>query len=86
MSSVADRSDAEANQARQKAIVQLLEREDAAFDIGAYRDAPPGLRVWCGATVDTADIGIAQRQACQLTDAQASRIKQNHRQPQNCRP
>jgi phosphoserine aminotransferase len=52
----ADRSDAEANKARQKAVVQLLEREAAAFDIGAYRDAPPGLRVWCGATVDTADI------------------------------
>ena len=52
----ADRSNAEANQARQKAIVHLLERENAAYDIGAYRDAPPGLRVWCGATVDTADI------------------------------
>ncbi|NUT01198.1 MAG: phosphoserine transaminase [Sphingomonas sp.] len=52
----ADRSDEEANAARQKAIVKLLEAEDAAYDIGAYRDAPPGLRVWCGATVDTADI------------------------------
>ena len=52
----ADRSDADANAARQKAIVRLLEEERAAFDIGAYRDAPAGLRIWCGATVDTADI------------------------------
>jgi phosphoserine aminotransferase len=52
----ADRSDAEGNKARQKAVVKLLEQEDAAYDVGAYRDAPPGLRVWCGATVDTADV------------------------------
>jgi phosphoserine aminotransferase len=52
----ADRSDDEANRARQKAIGQLLEREEAAYDVTAYRDAPPGLRIWCGATVDTADI------------------------------
>jgi len=52
----ADRSNAEANQARQKALARLLEAEDAAYDIGAYRDAPPGLRIWCGATVDTADV------------------------------
>ena len=52
----ADRSDVEANKARQKAIAKLLEQEAAAYDIGAYRDAPPGIRVWCGATVDTADI------------------------------
>jgi phosphoserine aminotransferase len=39
-----------------KKIAGLLEAEDAAYDIAGYRDAPPGLRIWCGATVDTADI------------------------------
>ncbi|WP_411816460.1 phosphoserine transaminase [Hyphococcus sp. DH-69] len=39
-----------------KAMEKLLESQDAAYDIGGYRDAPPGLRIWCGATVDTADI------------------------------
>ena len=34
----------------------LLEKEAAAYDVAGYRDAPPGLRIWCGATVDTADI------------------------------
>jgi phosphoserine aminotransferase len=52
----ADRSDPEANKARQKAMTKQLEQHAAAYDIGAYRDAPPGLRIWCGATVDTADV------------------------------
>ena len=45
-----------ADEARIKRMAALLEAEGAAYDIAGYRDAPPGLRIWCGATVDTADI------------------------------
>ena len=46
----------DADEATIKKMVSLLEAEAAAYDIGGYRDAPPGLRIWCGATVDTADV------------------------------
>jgi phosphoserine aminotransferase len=41
-----------------KALVDVIEKEGAGFDLGAYRDAPPGLRIWCGATVEAKDVQI----------------------------
>ena len=48
--------DAEAEAALVKKIAALLEGEGAAYDIAGYRDAPPGLRLWCGATIETDDL------------------------------
>jgi len=47
---------ADAQAAFVKNLVAILEKEGVAYDIDAYRDAPPGLRIWCGATVETRDV------------------------------
>jgi phosphoserine aminotransferase len=41
-----------------KKLVALVEKENAGFDFAHYRDAPPGLRIWCGATVEAKDVGL----------------------------
>ena len=45
-----------ANAARGRDIARFLEGEGVALDIASHRDAPPGLRIWCGATIERADI------------------------------
>jgi len=49
---------ADAQAAFAKALVAAVEKEGAGYDLGHYRDAPPGLRIWCGATVEARDVEL----------------------------
>ncbi len=44
--------------AKAKELTSILEKEGVAYDIGAYRDAPPGIRIWAGSTVETSDVQV----------------------------
>jgi phosphoserine aminotransferase len=58
-----------------KGVVSMLEKEGVGFDLGSYRDAPPGLRIWCGATVETRDVKALLPWIEQAFEAEKAKLK-----------
>jgi phosphoserine aminotransferase len=59
-----------------KAVAKRLETAGVAYDIGAYRDAPPGLRIWCGSTVETADVAALMPWIAHAFEAEIAALSQ----------
>ena len=59
-----------------KAVAKRLEKAGVAYDVGAYRDAPPGLRIWCGSTVETADVATLMPWIAHAFEAEIAALAQ----------
>jgi len=59
-----------------KAVAKRIEKAGAGFDLGAYRDAPAGLRIWCGSTVETADVQALMPWIAHAFDAEIAALAQ----------
>ncbi len=57
-----------------KAVAKRLEKAGVAYDVGAYRDAPPGLRIWCGSTVETSDVAALMPWIAHAFEAEISAL------------
>ena len=59
-----------------KNVAKRLEKAGVAYDVGAYRDAPPGLRIWCGSTVETADVAALMPWIAHAFEAEIAALAQ----------